>query len=926
MLKRLALLPVLFALVLLASSGSALADPISPDPAAPGPYGYQEVQYYGGSELMSAPASNGNATAAFQQPLDGALFYPTNAATGQIGAGPFDFILLIHGNHADCITALGTESTPSSANCASTPGNSPLLNYEGYDYLAEGLASHGFIVISVDADALTSYQQGQDEGTLLREQLISDSLDMAYDWEDGAPLYTQPFPGQVEASPPEYSDPYVLTGHIALENGVGIWGHSRGGEAVTDFVEYNRTRPSPGRKYILSGVMAWAPVDYERASVYGTADNGTTPASEPYAVVEPLCDGDVSDIHGARIYENSLYPSAEPNDPSPKIQFGIQGTDHDYTNALWASSTSEDGLGYDSTVLSGTDRADAACGEDEPNNIRLTPQDQQHLTLALTSAFMQRYVQGDTAFEPLMTGQDTLPAADTGQSRGVAPDEELKTSYFAPANQRLDVLQPAPGDLTSDLLGGSLSGTGFQNPFQAQYCAPTPAGVEDCDNGPFDVSDGNGNMVAPPATPEGYDWCDPEPVEFEASLSGTQFPTAAKSCPLPPSGTSSGPLAQVGADPAAYGGQANERESDPANRSFGPQLALAWDGDAQLNMEIPSLDENVSGYKVLAMDAAVNFFDSRNPPSGPNNPLAETDPRAAVQNFMVQLTDAEGNTAEVPANSMAYGTALEAPLGSTRRNEILNEIRIPLTDFTGIDLTQITKISLIFGTTTTSGSIELANVRFQESVNDPTTDPVIGAAPTTAPQATPVASSTQQPADLGASNTAQTPATTPATAVAVSAASAKDSPVGIDGTNLATSRTSCVDRTAPDARLVRLSYVNDKLVVTGSTTDKGCVGTDGKKSVKGTVLRVIVSLAKTKAKGLVCQYLDPAGLLKRAGACSNDYSLVADGTLNFALRMKAQLPNGTYLLRVQGLDKAGNLQKTKGVRITVKNGKLEGNR
>jgi hypothetical protein len=857
-----------------------------PDPLAPGTDTVTKVEYYGGSVMMSAPAASGASTAAFQQPLDGALFYPS-------GPGPFDVVVLIHGNHADCLTATGSETTTSSSNCASTPGNTPLLNYEGYDYLANNLASHGFIVLSLDADALTSWQTSQDDGTLLREQLISASLDMVYAWQDGAPLYVQPNPGQVEASPPQYSSPYALAGKIDLENGVGIWGHSRGGEAVTDFVEYDRGRPAPGRKYRLDAVMAWAPVDYERASVYGTAANGTTPAPTAYAAVLPLCDGDVSDIHGARDYMNSLYPQAEPNDPSPKIQFAFQGGDHDYTNTIWSSSGSEDGMGYLSTNLSGTTRADAACGEDEPDNIRLTPQDQQHLTIALTSAFMQRYVQGDLAYDPLMTGEAGLPADATGQTRGVAPSEELKTTYWAPAAQRENVIEPAPGDLTSDLLGGSLSGTGFQNPFQAQYCVNGT-----CENG--------GVQPVPPTTTQGYDWCDPEPVEFK-TIAGQQFPTAAKSCPLPPAG-------QSGVyDPVAFGGQANERENHPANRSWGPQLSLAWNGPAQLDAEIPAANGDVSGFKALAMDAAVNYFDSRNPPSGPNNPLAETDPRAAVQNFVVQLTDATGHTADVDANKLAYGTALESPLGSARRNIVLNEIRIPLSDFTGIDLTQVRKIALIFGTTTAGGSIELANVRFQEAVDQPTTDPVIGVAPSTAPGASDPAAAT-----LGAAGTATTPRSAAPLTTTSQARSVATDAIPLDGTDAVASRKTCEDRTAPASHLVSAVYSHSLLRVAGWVTDKGCTGTGGQRSVKGSVVRVLVSIARRS--GSACEFLAPAGRLRHASSCATPYSIVAKGTLRFGLRLRAKLPNGRYVLRVQAIDRSGNLEPAHGIGFRVRTG------
>src|ERR1700753_478745 len=139
LLRRLLALSTL--IVGLCLSASAASADTAPAPLAAGPDTVTKVEYYGGSVMMSAPASSGSSTAAFQHPLDGALFYPN-------GAGPFDVVILIHGNHADCLTATGSETTTSSANCASTPGNTPLLNYEGYDYLADTLASPGFILLS----------------------------------------------------------------------------------------------------------------------------------------------------------------------------------------------------------------------------------------------------------------------------------------------------------------------------------------------------------------------------------------------------------------------------------------------------------------------------------------------------------------------------------------------------------------------------------------------------------------------------------------------------------------------------------------------------------------------------------------------------------------------------------------------------------
>ena len=67
---------------------------------------------------------------------------------------------------------------------------------------------------------------------------------------------------------------------------IGLMGHSRGGDAVTSFIDYNRTRPAPGRKYNLRGVIALAPTDYERRAPYGV----------PYMTMFGYCEGDVTNL------------------------------------------------------------------------------------------------------------------------------------------------------------------------------------------------------------------------------------------------------------------------------------------------------------------------------------------------------------------------------------------------------------------------------------------------------------------------------------------------------------------------------------------------------------------------------------------------------------------------------------------------------
>ena len=101
---------------------------------------------------------------------------------------------------------------------------------------------------------------------------------------------------------------------------IGLMGHSRGGDAVSSFVEYDHTRPV-GERYPLRAVISLAPVDYERHTPYGV----------PFMTVFGSCDGDVSNLQGARLYERSQYIA----DPYPTYQVEQIGGNHDAYNTIW---------------------------------------------------------------------------------------------------------------------------------------------------------------------------------------------------------------------------------------------------------------------------------------------------------------------------------------------------------------------------------------------------------------------------------------------------------------------------------------------------------------------------------------------------------------------------------------------------------------
>jgi hypothetical protein len=511
---------------------------------------------------------------------------------------------------------------------------------------------------------------------------------------------------------------------------IGLMGHSRGGDAVSSFVEYDHTRPV-GERYPLRAVISLAPVDYERHVPYGV----------PFMTVFGSCDGDVSNLQGARLYERSQYTA----DAYPTYQVEQLGGNHDAYNTVWqadgddASATDAacgpdvtGGNGYEgghiepanphSIRLSGEagPHFEVLKGEPKPYSIenanKLDPTkntrisgdparmgDQEKLGLATMSAFFRRYVGGEGAMEPYLTGElaaegkPSVPESACPESiagERIPCIDRVADSYTAPPSERTDVLRPDTEDPTTmTALGTKIAATGFANAYIK----------------------GGGVNPRPATTGNGISWCDPEPKQQEPKqLKEQELPTSAKPCPQPALTAlgGQGPQGGVAEAPAP-------RELAPVNGSYGRQLSLAWEGPASMTTPIPAADEDVSGYKALYLAAAVNFFDSRNPARGEEG---QWNPEAAPQNFTIAVTDAEGNEATVEAGDPRYGTALQQTLGSTnyRVHVIMHDIRVPLEDVAeqGVDLSAVRSIQLRFAEAgmPQSGSIQLADIRFQQPV------------------------------------------------------------------------------------------------------------------------------------------------------------------------------------------------------------------
>ncbi|MDO8213203.1 alpha/beta hydrolase [Conexibacter sp. CPCC 206217] len=821
-----ALLLASIALVFAAASASAAL----PDPMNRGNYAVTTLDpFLGGTvnlqEANSAGGPVAGAAAAATLQLRGSLYYPSDRTT------PSQVLVLVHGNHTNC-------DSGTSPHCTAFKRND-----RGYAYLGENLASHGYTVISLDQDQLMYFQDGQSSGMHQRRLLIAAALDMLTK-ANAAPL----------PDGPNSNIGGRLVGRLDMDR-IGLMGHSRGGDAVSSFINYNRMRPAPGRRYNLRGVIALAPVDYERSTPYGT----------PYLAIEPLCDGDVSNLQGARMYERGQY--ALPGDPFPRIQMSVHGGDHNYFNSVWFVDND------DSTS------ADPACGPRDPTNIRLSGGaydlntrgsgdpalmgDQERIGLALMSSFFRRYVGGEVDFDPYVTGElsnegdgKQLPASACPTSPSgirMACNERVMTSYFPGAAERRDVISPDPDNpLTVSAVGTALTSSGFANPYTA-----------------------DGGVIPMPAdTATGLDWCNPEPDHFAPTnlRLGGALPTAKKGCPIPAAG--------------ALGGQTAARENAPDNRSYGLQLAAAWDDPvgrtgrpASLATRIPAASGDVSGFKALGLAAAVNFFDPRNPARIGD---ALWNPATLTQDFSISLTDADGNVGTVAAADHRYGNALQPTIGNitARVHIILNQIRVPLGDFAaqGVDLTEVRGLELRFGEAgkPVTGSIELSDIRFQEAAggsqllaDGPKATSVAGVQPVDLVDASPRASV----ADAGQAVSLIQP-------VATATPKAK----------------TCTDTVKPAARIA----TKGKRVVRGTASDKGC----GAK-----LSSVQVTVAKGVGGGKY-RYLTPKGTLTKALPTAGARSLVAKGTSKWTLSLGSRLPAGTYRVAVRVLDASGNSSVT----------------
>ncbi|PYG00572.1 hypothetical protein SAMN05216184_103143 [Georgenia satyanarayanai] len=351
------------------------------DPAQDGDYTVGRADYDLGTQAVDLVEIGG-----IKGEMRAAVYYPVEAQ------GERPVVVFQHGRHGSC-----SQGTPNPNRYPCGPDQVEIPSYLGYDAPAETLASLGYVVVSVSANAINSNdnQLAIDYGATARGGLVLSHLDLLAEANAG--------------TAPEL-DP-VLRGRLDLDR-VGLMGHSRGGDGVVRAALMNAERTEP---YGIESVLPLAPVDFGRLSLPGV----------PTYTVLPYCDGDVVNLQGQHFFEDSRYAV---DDDVLRATALVMGANHNFFNTVWTPglypySVSDDWAFQDRS------QTNTVCGASaEP---RLPAAEQYALGDAYISGWFRLTMGGEEELLPLFDGSGALPAS--------IGDAEVFTVAQQPGSSRVDV-------------------------------------------------------------------------------------------------------------------------------------------------------------------------------------------------------------------------------------------------------------------------------------------------------------------------------------------------------------------------------------------------------------------------------------------------------------------------------------------------------
>ncbi|EJM99571.1 hypothetical protein [Phyllobacterium sp. YR531] len=402
-------------------------------------------------------------------PIRGWLRYPLQSVS-PITPNQYPLIVFLHGQHDPYVT-----------------------NFHGYDYLAENLASHGYIVLSIDANAVNGElvtapgYHGGDSSSESRAQLVLGTLDRLKQINEHGQVDKNGNPGALN----------ILRGKIDFDH-IGIMGHSRGGQGIANTIKFNKSRrgasyaglvtallfdpdrfsteyPDLGDSFAAATTTTKAsldepkfaaainkynifyaegggvasPYDFKAAFLLAPTDFGgnTDLNNVPLGVLLPTCDGDMLNLQGAVSFDHNRYGGK--GDKAPRYQITVHGSNHNFYNTIWAQDDFRLGKGPDHCL---TNRYDS---------IRVAADDQRRDGLFLINSFMRYHVGGEEKFASWWKGMARLPDAACPFGRGPC-DERVALTIQKNESQRkpIQYFTMANSDKVN-LLGGAVTYSGF---------------------------------------------------------------------------------------------------------------------------------------------------------------------------------------------------------------------------------------------------------------------------------------------------------------------------------------------------------------------------------------------------------------------------------------------------------------------------------
>jgi hypothetical protein len=317
-----------------------LISAVSPDASGVGPLTVTSSEYKLSASFDNVVLADAPADRRLMTELWARVYRPVNLA-----GAPFPLLVFLHGNHATCGRIAGAGQGHFDINVEYTfSGTCPagfivVRSDEGYAYLAQRLASWGYIVVSINANRGVNAAPGysappgsgisvSDQGLNLRRgRLVLRHLEQLYRWNTG-----------VDVTPPSLG--FNLAGKLDFSN-VGLMGHSRGGEGMRAAYNYylNPALPARGKDWqaaipglTIKAMFEIGPVDGQTGLIMNAS--GTV-----WNVLLPMCDGDVFNLQGVRPFDRMLLDFAE----LPVVQkstFTVWGTNHNFYNTEWQISDS----------------------------------------------------------------------------------------------------------------------------------------------------------------------------------------------------------------------------------------------------------------------------------------------------------------------------------------------------------------------------------------------------------------------------------------------------------------------------------------------------------------------------------------------------------------------------------------------------------